>query len=245
MKDNGLFLDLDNTILDSKGAYNYSLSKISKFWKKEFREDDFLEQFEEVKKEIKKRLHSLPYHRSRLLVFKEMIDKKQHKLNSKLLLKLDYIYFYNFKKYINIYKKDNKKNYKNLFKILKELEKNTKIFLLTNESLRTQLIKTHEIIPLDFNLNLITSEEVGKEKPSKDYFTYAIQKSQISTENLTMIGDSLEDDIYGAINSNIKAIQVKSVFGDSKYEEGNLNGIIFPIYGNILQALESYIAIKN
>ena len=60
-----------------------------------------------------------------------------------------------------------------------------------------------------------------------------------------MIGDSLEDDIYGAINSNIKAIQVKSVFGDSKYEEGNLNGIIFPIYGNTIQALESYIGIKN
>jgi putative hydrolase of the HAD superfamily len=243
MKGRGLFLDLDNTILDSKGAYNFSLNKISKFWKKEFKENDFLEQFEEVKKEIKKRLHSLPYHRSRLIVFKELIDKKQFKLNSKLLLKLDYLYFYNFKEYINIYKKDNKKNYKILFKILNELEKNTKIFLLTNESLRTQLIKTNEFIPSHLDLNLITSEEVGNEKPSIEYFSYAIDKSKIFTENLTMIGDSLEDDIIGAINSGIKAIQVKSVFGANSYEEGNINSTTFPIFGNTIQALESYIAI--
>jgi len=245
MINKGLFLDLDNTILDSKGAYNYSLSMISKFWKKEFKEDDFLEQFEEVKKEIKKRLQFLPYHRSRLIVFKEIIDKKQLKLNSKLLLKLEYLYFYNFIQYINIYKKGNKNKYKILFKILNQLEKTTKIYLLTNESLRTQLIKTKQFIPPKLYLNLITSEEVGKEKPSIEYFTFAIEKSKISRENLTMIGDSLEDDIIGAINSDIKAIQVKSVFGTNSYEIGNINSTTFPIFGNIIQALEFYIALKN
>ncbi len=242
MKDKGLFLDLDNTILDSKGAYNYSLTKISKFWKREFKEDDFLKQFEEVKKEVKLRLHSLPYHRSRLFVFKELIDQKQARLNSKILLKLENMYFYNFKEYIKKYKKDNKKKYKYLFELLKNIEKSAKIYLLTNESLKTQLIKTNEIIPDNLKINLLTSEEVGKEKPSPEYFSYAIKKSNLSSDKLCMIGDSFEDDICGAINSKIKAIQIKSVFEIESSDEGLYNNSTYKIYGNVIQALEYYIS---
>ncbi len=233
-----IFLDLDNTILDSKGAYNYSLDKLSHHWKKYYGGTNFLQQFEEKKKMVKQRLTGLPYHRSRILVFKELIDEKEHSLNSEKILYFERKYFQYFVEYMKSFKRINKKKYKKLFSQLDEYSRTKKIFLLTNESLKTQLIKTKNLLPPTLNLHLITSEEVGQEKPSTEYFSFVLQKADAEAKDTIMIGDSFEDDICGALHSGIEAIQILSVFGEDYKEEKTHDGQKYKIFGNVLQALE-------
>ena len=237
----GIFLDLDNTLIDSKGAYNYSLGKIQKYWLKTFKEDNFIEIFENKKKEVKNRLHTLPYHRSRIFVFKELVDERKKKLDSETILHLDKLYFRYFLEFINNYILYNKKNYKNLFKLIKRLALSKKISILTNESLRTQLLKTRTFLPKNLNLFLYTSEEIGIEKPSEKYFSYILNKNSLDPHRVVMIGDSLEDDIIGALNIGMRALRVKSVFGEDSIEEHKINNFSYTLYGSTIQALKNII----
>ena len=240
LKKEAIFLDLDNTILDSKGAYNYSLEKLSHHWKKIYAENNFLNHFEEKKKIVTGRLRGMPTHRSRILVFKELIDERELSLHSEKILYFERKYFQYFVEYIKLFKRTNKKKYKKLFSILDEFSRTKNIYLLTNESLKTQLIKTNNTLPASLNINLITSEEVGKEKLSTEYFSYVLQRANVDSRHSSMIGDSFEDDICGAINSGVRAIQVLSVFGEDSLSEGIYKDTKFVIYGNVLQALENF-----
>ena len=48
-------------------------------------------------------------------------------------------------------------------------------------------------------------------KPSKEYFLQAVRKINLPLHELVVIGDDLESDIQGAINSSIKGILVKAL----------------------------------
>ena len=59
------------------------------------------------------------------------------------------------------------------------------------------------------NINyLVTSEEVGVEKPSPEVFELALRKTNICANQALMIGDDLEKDIRGAQSMGIEAWQV-------------------------------------
>ncbi len=47
-------------------------------------------------------------------------------------------------------------------------------------------------------------------KPSKEYFLQALEKLELETSEVVVIGDDLESDIQGAINAGIKGILVKT-----------------------------------
>lgn len=53
---------------------------------------------------------------------------------------------------------------------------------------------------------IITSEKVGKRKPEPKIFSFALRKTNCEPANAIMIGDNLEADIDGAINSGLHAI---------------------------------------
>lgn len=54
--------------------------------------------------------------------------------------------------------------------------------------------------------NVIISEDVGVNKPNPEIFEYALDKAKATKGESIMIGDSLEADIYGALNFGIEAI---------------------------------------
>ena len=56
---------------------------------------------------------------------------------------------------------------------------------------------------LDYINCLVTSEEVGIEKPNEDMFNRIIKKTKFKTNDILMIGDSFDNDIIGSIQSNI------------------------------------------
>ena len=57
---------------------------------------------------------------------------------------------------------------------------------------------------------IVTSEEVGIEKPHRKMFEKALEKLRLKSSQVIMIGDSLEKDISGAENIGITSYLVKS-----------------------------------
>lgn len=214
-----LFLDLDNTIFDSKKAYDYALSRLSVRYGNYFRGIPFLEEFEKHKKDVKTQLKGHPGNRNRLLVLKRMADLYWESLDAEKILFLEKNYFKYFKRNIVEQLRLHRKGYKRLFQILEKISNKIPVYILTNESLRTQLYKISWVFPAYLKIRLIASEEVGHEKPSLEFYQYALRKVSAIPEEVMMIGDSLEDDVLGALATNIPAYHLTTIFGEETIHE--------------------------
>ena len=83
-----------------------------------------------------------------------------------------------------------------------------KIFIITNETLRTQTAKLTVMDPDGkYFCGMITSEEVGFEKPNPYIFQRALKTAAVDADQALMIGDSFEKDIQAADKMGIKSIQ--------------------------------------
>jgi putative hydrolase of the HAD superfamily len=64
----------------------------------------------------------------------------------------------------------------------------------------------------EFFDEIITSEEVGYEKPNKEIFEEAMERMKSKPENSIMVGNKFETDILGAMNTEMPSILVNSNF---------------------------------
>ncbi|EMK10748.1 MULTISPECIES: HAD family hydrolase [Leptospira] len=208
-----LFLDFDNTFLDSVGIYETTILQLCKNAKEYgfLSVKEFSQFYEIARKETKSELSDSPSNRLRLIYFKKMCLSKWGTLDPKWILKLENDYFKYFQEGIKVRKKKYKKEYKEVFILLKTISKKHKLLFCTNENLRTQLIKMNLLFPKSFLYSILSSEEVGKEKPSREFFSRA--NGLVNNETaISMIGDSLKDDVEGALRNGIPAIHLTSVF---------------------------------
>lgn len=92
------------------------------------------------------------------------------------------------------------------FEILDYLQTKYELHIITNgfEEIQSKKMESSKISGY-FN-KVITSESVGVKKPNPLVFEHALQVANAAKENSIMIGDSIEADIYGAINAGIQAI---------------------------------------
>lgn len=224
-----LFLDFDNTFLDSIGIYETTIQQLTKN-AKEYgfsSSKEFSQFYEAARKEAKSELQDSPSNRLRLIYFKKMCLSKWNTLNPSWILKLEKDYFQHFQDGIRLRKKKNEKEYKEVFTILKTISEKQKLLFCTNENLRTQLIKLNLLFPKTFPYAILSSEEVGKEKPSEKFFNKA--NELVNGEKvLSMIGDSLKDDVEGSFRAGIPAIHITSVFSKKPKaaEEKKINLVI-------------------
>ncbi|XDD44278.1 HAD family hydrolase [Leptospira sp. WS60.C2] len=215
-----LFLDLDNTILPSQKAYLYAIENCARDWEKRGLGDNFLELYEVARNQVKAQLKHHSSNRLRLLCFKLLweIHSSTHKNGFQTqdiqdVLWMEDRYYSHFLSYYAEEKK--KENYqKSLFPLLVSLSKEFPVFLTTNETLRTQLLKIQGFLPDEFRFTLITSEEVGFEKPSNEFFQYVLRKTGEDPEDCIILGDSWEDDILGANSHGISGIHIPEMWGE-------------------------------
>jgi len=84
-----------------------------------------------------------------------------------------------------------------------------KIFILTDYETEYQIEKLKKLNILNYIDYVITSEEIGCEKPSIHCFNYVLMKTNCNKDEIIMIGDSFKKDITGAINSGIYSYHYK------------------------------------
>lgn len=95
----------------------------------------------------------------------------------------------------------------NTIETLTELKKDGyKMHIITNGFKEVQHVKLNNCGLDHFFDIVVCSEEIGKNKPSKDIFHYALKNAGAQAEHSVMVGDDLEVDIMGALSSGMQAI---------------------------------------
>jgi putative hydrolase of the HAD superfamily len=89
---------------------------------------------------------------------------------------------------------------------LQYLQPKYTLHLISNGFLESTTIKISGTGIGNYFENVIISELVGVNKPDKAIFEYAINLAGAAIEESLMIGDSLEADVYGALNFGMDAI---------------------------------------
>ena len=80
---------------------------------------------------------------------------------------------------------------------------------------------------------VITSEEVGVEKPDPLIYTEALRRMRCEADKSIMIGNKLDVDCVGAVNAGMSAILVNSTLSDEEKERVNKEDINIIVLDNI------------
>lgn len=182
----GVILDIDDTIYDYTSTNELALNVCFKFLESQSIEN-IKELYAQENITVKKSTGS----HNKLITFKRIIDKL--KLSSDLLLPLEEMYWNVFSK---IKLKEGVDEFLNLLK-----DNNIPVVFLTNFFLYHQLVKLKTLGIR--GVDIISSEEVGVEKPDKRMFECALEKLQLNADQVCMIGDDYISDVMGAQNAGI------------------------------------------
>lgn len=215
--DMALFLDLDNTLLPSKKAYEFAITECAKDWKERKLGGDFLTLYESARKKVKNQLIGHSSNRLRLLCFKLMLEESVSSgFQTKDIIDVLWMeerYHLHFLSYLK--NESKKETYQTkLFPKLLALSNQFPVFLTTNETLRTQLLKVSSFLPDHFRFTLITSEEVGHEKPTTEFFSYVLERSKENPEDCILLGDHWDDDVLGANRHGIASIHIPEMWDE-------------------------------
>ncbi len=90
--------------------------------------------------------------------------------------------------------------------VLDYLYKHYKLHIITNGFNEVQNKKLKASGISHYFESIVTSEMVGVQKPNPKVFLYAMKKANAQPEESMMIGDNLEADVLGALNTGMYAI---------------------------------------
>jgi len=89
---------------------------------------------------------------------------------------------------------------------LEELQKHYQLHIITNGFAEAQFVKLKASKLFDYFDVIVCSEMVGKTKPHRDIFQYALSQAKASPQESVMIGDDHTTDILGAIQMGMHAV---------------------------------------
>ena len=194
----GIIFDLDNTIYNYDNSHKKALHEtflyIIKNSNNEHEIEELTEIYETVSTKIKYELSNTASSHNKGIYFKQLLEYLL--LPLALLSVLNEIYwdtFYNtmecfvgIKEFISWNKKIG-----------------VKIGILTDYETEYQVQKLIKLDLIQYCDIIVTSEEVGIEKPSSQMFQTILRKLNLSSDEVIMIGDNFDKDIVGALNMNI------------------------------------------
>lgn len=202
-----VILDMDDTLYNYEVCNNAGIEAVRKRIVKEFRiinnitDKEFDAEFQKARKSVKDILYGTAASHSRLLYFKELIENIAGKTNAKLSLELEELFWNEYMSKMKLYD--------GVIEFLEECKKrDSKVIIATNLTAQIQLKKVISLGLADCVDYIITSEEIGKEKPSPELIIKALKKAMCSAEEAVFIGD--KDDFESAKKVNMRFVQVNS-----------------------------------
>ena len=185
--------DLDNTLYEYDPAHKAAMSAVRSKLNQTMsvKDDDFTRAFNTARDEVKTMLGNTAGSHSRLIYFKRMIEALGLRTQPLLSLDLEQTYWRTFLSSAKLLP-----GVKEFFDELHCL--NIPRVLVTDLTTQIQLRKLiYFELENSFDL-VVTSEEVGIEKPDARIFNHAIGRVTYSHGPIWMIGDSVEKDMKGA-----------------------------------------------
>lgn len=228
----GIIFDLDNTIYDYNNAHKKAIKKLFEYL--EIKEIDYKKYNHIVKNNLGH--HSASSHNKILTI--KLICEELGILPEKIL-EINQIYHNAFL--------ENMILYDNIIDFLELCKKNNiKICILTDYILEFTYKKLEKLNIFKYINCVVTSEEIGFDKPNKLMFYGALEKLKLKNNEVIMIGDNYDKDIFGCNSINIYALWFsKNNIITKKYIEFNNYNYIINLFNNLFIELEKLINICN
>lgn len=195
--------DLDNTLYSYEKCNKNGIMAVKKFLidKFEISDETFHKNFNIARANHKERVGNVAVSHSRIFYFIELLRILKINNNFKLVKKLDHIFWKEYFKHMEL-------NISAL-KLLKKIkEQKILTYILTDMTLEIQHRKISSLDIEKFFDLILTSEEVGRDKPYLGGFHMASSILGFSIEQSWYIGDSKSKDIIPASSLGIKSFQI-------------------------------------
>ena len=194
----GIIFDLDNTLYNYETCHMHALKNIFEYLGCTFNchITDLENMYEKITHDLKKELINTASCHNKSIYLKHLLEKFKSGLSE--FSTIHNLYWKSFYDKIECY--PGVKEF-----ILWNVQKKIKIGILTDYETEHQIIKLEKLGLLEYVDVIVTSEEVGKEKPSKQMLYAVLAKLQLSTSDVIVIGDNFEKDIRGSHDLNILA----------------------------------------
>jgi HAD superfamily hydrolase (TIGR01509 family) len=205
----GILIDIDNTLYSYEPPHQKALSTCEKKFTNEFPElammvdsEKFKDLYREARNSVTLRLKPNGSCRSRLLAFQEIFESfKEISWHEAIGYAVDFEECY-WTSFI-----ENMNRNEEVFNFIQNCHKSNMSICAVSDM--QTIFQNRKLAKLGYaNFALVTSEEVGVEKPNKSIFLHALNKINLKSNQVIMIGDDYEKDILGARNIGIKAIQI-------------------------------------
>ena len=186
--------DLDNTIYNYDECHIVAMKQLEEYVcdKYGLNKVDFRKNFELAKVEVKKLLGNTGASHNRML-YMQIFLEKINQSPVEYALELYDIYWRAMLEKMT--------PFKYVMPLMKQLKhRKIEIGILTDLTAHIQHRKIKKLCITEYIDAIVTSEEVGAEKPSSIAFSRIIQKLHCNPEEILMIGDSQKKDIDGAVN---------------------------------------------
>lgn len=202
----GILLDIDNTIYHYESCHKPSLNILIKELAKLLpaSEEIIKKEFLNSRKTVNNRLYNTASSHSRFLYIQLTLEKILGFSDFYNTLKLEKLYWDKFLEKMEL----NEAASKFIFECN---SKNIPICCVTDLTSEIQFKKLMKLNLENKIKYIVTSEEVGIEKPNKKMFQKALEKLNLKPNQVIIIGDSMEKDITGAENMGIMSYIVKSI----------------------------------
>ncbi len=198
-----VFFDLDGTLYSYETGHGQGLFRAYEYWREITGQsfEEFKRQYDDVKSIIKRYLPDTAASHSRSLYFQTMVEQNFKKTRAKHIAELTQSYWEGFI--------DSIEPFEGVRDILRELvERGHRLAIITNMSADVQFRKLHALGIDQFFQAVITSEEVGHEKPHPHIYLHALHRMNASSRDAVMIGDSYEHDIEPAEFMGIRSFLI-------------------------------------
>ena len=198
-------IDIDSTLYPYEYSHKIALKSCFENFKKlklRISYKKFQDLYRGKRLLVTKRLEGQGACRSRLLAFQMLFEELKIENNFILSLEYEEIYWNSFINSIQVESEALK------FLVLCK-KKYISVCAVTDMQASIQIRKLKKLGVAQYIDYLVTSEEVGYEKPDPRIFQYALNKLAQEAQDCVMIGDHYEKDILGAESLGIVSYQVK------------------------------------
>ena len=194
-----VFLDLDNTLYRYGECNTAALKKVMQFLSGRcgisLKKAHVL--FGDSRKGVKKRLRDTASSHSRLLYFKALVEKATGKTDPRLCLAAEELFWREYLKRMMLLPEARR-----FLGYCRKRRK--KIIIITDLTAQIQLRKILRLGITNSVDRVITSEEMGKDKPHPSLYRAALQYAGCRPSEAIMIGDNIEKDVRGAQRLKIR-----------------------------------------
>ncbi len=219
MKIKAALIDLDDTLTETKPLYKSALKVCREVFNQSTKLDYSYKKFHDLymkaRAETKALVPSSAAKHNRAIYFQRLLENLEIDTDFDLVFQLYETY------YDHVY--HNMKLYPNAERLLKWFKKKKKtIVIVSDGNTHVRLRKIHALGISKYIDYLVSSEEVGIDKPGSQAFLLGLQKAKVKKEESIFIGNKASTDILGAELLDFVSIQINLLnHPDDKPKEKN------------------------